>query len=158
MPPVIVDDEVVSSTLIKKCLKDGDIKKANTLLGRPYIFDGSVRKGRQIGRTISFPTANVMLKNESVALKCGVYASCVYFENKKYYGITNIGCAPTVRNTNVVITETHIMDFCEDIYNKNLTIELIDFIRDEKKFKDISELKEVIEDNIKTAVKILEDL
>ncbi len=158
MPPVTIMGETVSSTLIRKCLKEGNIKKANIMLGSPYEFEGTVRKGRQIGRTINFPTANVMLKYENIPIKCGVYASQVCYDNKKYYGITNIGCAPTVRNSNVIITETHIMDFCEDIYNKNLTIELIDFIRDEKKFRDISELKEVIEDNIKTAVKILEDL
>jgi len=156
IPPVYKDEEIVSSTLIKEYLKDGNIKTVNKLLGDFYTLEGTVKDGAKIGRTINFPTVNVPFKSECLPVKCGVYAAKIEIDGKEYKGISNVGYAPTVRKNGEIITETHILDFSGEVYNKYVKISLTDFIREEKKFKDINELKEEIDNNLKTAIKLLE--
>lgn len=157
IPPVCKDGEIVSSTLIKSYLKDGSIKTANKLLEGFYTLEGTVRDGSKIGRTINFPTVNVPYKRECLSVKCGVYAVKIEIDGKEYRGISNVGYAPTVRTTGEIITETHILDFSGEVYNKYVKISLAEFIREEKKFNNIDELKEEINSNLKAAIKILEE-
>lgn len=154
--PVLNDGEVVSSTLIKKLLTEGNIKRANLLLGRDYLMEGIVKEGNKIGRTIKFPTVNVPVPCELIRVKAGVYASYVKIGNKKYYGLSNIGTAPTVRKSEEFISETYIINFSDDLYNKNVKIYLKEFIREERKFSSIEELKETICENLKTAEELFE--
>lgn len=145
------EDETVSSTAIKEHLKNGNIKRANKLLGSEYTISGYVCEGNKIGRTIDFPTVNIPVDESLCRIKAGVYSSKVYIGEKCYMGISNIGTAPTVRNGSKVILETNLIDFEGDLYNKYITVRLIDFIREERKFKDLSELKATIADNLNTA-------
>jgi len=142
VPAQYVDDVAVSSTKIRKALCDGDINKANKMLGYNYSITGKVIAGNKIGRTIGFPTANIEI-GDDYKLIClgGVYACEVEIDGKTYKGMGNIGTRPTV-GINGLVTEVHIFDFDEDIYGKEITISFIDRIRDEKKFENLESLRE----------------
>ncbi|MBQ8281380.1 MAG: bifunctional riboflavin kinase/FAD synthetase [Lachnospiraceae bacterium] len=151
---IIVDrlkynNEPVSSSRIKKCLKDGNISEANEMLGYTYTFTGKVESGNKIGRTIGFPTANIYPTDEKCIPEYGVYGSFVEIDGRKYKGITNIGVKPTVSENNKVGVETHIIDFDDDLYGKNIKISLKKFIRGEKRFNSLDELKEQIKSDKK---------
>ena len=132
-------DEKVSSSINRALLKEGHIEDANQLLNKPYMIKGKVVKGRQIGRVLGFPTANIDFKRY-VLPKRGVYASYVYIDGKKYLSMTNIGKNPTITDLVVPSLEVHIFDFDEDIYNKTITVEFVHFIRDEVKFTNSNAL------------------
>lgn len=151
IPPVYDDKEIVSSSLIKKLMAEGNIKRANSLLGRKFEITGVVSEGNKIGRTINFPTANIIVESSQCEIKAGVYSSYTNIGKKKYLSISNIGVAPTVRNGEKIILETNIMEYNEILYNKDITVSFVDFIRGEKKFKDINDLKNTICCNIETA-------
>lgn len=140
LEPCIYKDEVISSTRIRKALKEGNIKDAVKMLNRPYELDGKVVSGRQIGRTMGFPTANLETQKEYVIPAIGVYYSNVYVNGKMYRGITSIGNNPTVNGKKRTV-ETHILDFNCDIYGTQIKLYFIDKIRDEKKFPGIEDLK-----------------
>lgn len=146
--PVMCDGEIVSSSLIRNLLKNGEIQKANRLLSRPFSFESEVIKGHQRGRTIGFPTINQKYPEELVKLKFGVYKTRVLFEGKEYLGITDIGVKPTFPN-DFVISETYIKDFSGDLYGKKIRIEPIEYIREEKKFSGLEELKEQINEDLR---------
>lgn len=133
-------DEIISSTNIKKYLDMGDVHKASMLLGREYSIEGTVKKGEQIGRTIGFPTANIIPDEDIYLPKYGVYESEVIVDGKLFRGITNIGNRPTVNGKNTSV-ETYIKDFSEDIYGKIITVVLKKFIRPEQRFNSVDELK-----------------
>ena len=114
--------------------------KSNKMLTRPYAISGIVEHGRQLGRTIGFPTANLKYENNKIIPKNGVYYTNVKWKNNIYKGITNIGSNPTVNGQKLTV-ETFILDFNEDIYNEQITIYFIERIRDEEKFNSIDELK-----------------
>ncbi len=137
----------VSSTMIRDFLKQGEIKKANSLLLYPFSFSSAVLKGDRRGRTIGFPTINQEYPQELVKLKFGVYKTKVLFDGKEYEGITNIGIRPTFKS-DFVISETYIKDFSGDLYGKNIKIVPICFLRDEVKFSSLEELKKQIEKDI----------
>lgn len=149
IPEVKVDGETVSSTFIKSLLKEGNIKKANSLLGEDYNISGAVCQGKKLGRKISFPTINMPLLDTHTAIKKGVYLSEVKVGDKIYKGISNIGIAPTLKCEKNALLETHIIDFSGDLYNKYVTVYLKDFLREEKKFKDLDELKNTINKDLK---------
>ncbi len=140
----LINETTISSTKIRKALDDGNISIANNFLGYKYLLCGKVVKGNQIGRTIGFPTANLHI-NEDYKLipKNGVYFVKSTIDNANFYGLLNIGNRPTVDGKNQTI-EVHFLDFSEDIYNTIITIELIDFIRDEEKFDSLEALKNQI--------------
>lgn len=138
--PVIVDEEVASSSVIRHNLQEGYIDKANKLLKRPYMLEGIVVEGKQLGRTIDFPTANLDYNKRYIIPKRGVYGTIVEYKNNFYKGITNIGYNPTVNGKNLSI-ETHILNFDENIYQKDIKIYFMEKIRDEKKFSTIEDLK-----------------
>jgi len=133
------DDEAVSSTLIRSLIENGEIKKANRMLGRKFGFSSPVIHGDERGRSWGFPTANQKLPDGFVLPRFGVYASEVTIDGRKYKGVTNIGNRPTV-GTDIVLSETYIIDFSEKIYGKQTDTRLVDFIRPEIKFSSFDEL------------------
>lgn len=148
--PVKVNGEIVSSTSIRKYIADGEISKANNMLLRPYSLKGTVKHGRKVGRTLGFPTANLKYDNNFVVPGIGVYYTVVEYNGKKYKAITDIGYAPTVRNSDFTI-ESYMLNFNEDIYEKSIKINFIEKIRNEVKFSNIEELKSQLESDKKYA-------
>lgn len=145
--PILLGDEIVSSTAIRGLISKGEIEKANTMLGRCFSYDFTVRKGDGLGRTMGFPTINQFFSKDFIVPKYGVYASKVFFENKWYPSVTNVGIRPTVAKDSMR-SETCILDFSADLYGKNVEVCLMKFIRDEKKFNSLEELSAQIEKDI----------
>ena len=153
--PLKLRKKIVSSTLIRKLISKGKINLANKLLNRKWSIFSKVQEGKKLGKKIGFPTCNLDI-NDYVIAKPGVYAVKIYQKNKKkcLNGIANLGYRPTF-NQKKLLLEVHIFKFNRNIYNKYLTIEFIDFIRKEKKFKNINQLKKQINLDIKIAKKKL---
>ena len=153
--PLTTKNKIISSTLIRKFLSSGKLEYANKLLGRNWSIQGRVKKGRQMGKKIGFPTCNINIKDYVVA-KPGVYAVKIHQKNnsKILKGIANLGYRPTF-NQKKILLEVYIFNFYGNIYNKELIIEFIGFIRKEKKFKNINQLKKQINFDLKLAKKRL---
>lgn len=139
--PVKVNGEVISSSKIRHLISEGDITKANYFLTRPFMLEGKVIKGKQLGRKINFPTINLDYDRNIVLPKGGVYFTSIEYNNEKFKGITNIGYNPTVRDKKLSI-ETHMLDFNKEIYNENVKVFFHKRIRDEKKFESVEKLAE----------------
>ncbi len=147
--PVKFNDEIVSSTYIKELLTKGNISKANLMLATPFTISGVVEKGNQIGRQISFPTANISYPKEKVIIPYGVYSVNVKYNFKTYKGMLNFGIKPTInRLDKKPVAEVHILGFNEDIYDEFIEIEILNKIRDEQKFSSLDELKKQIKKDI----------
>ncbi|BBB31867.1 riboflavin kinase / FMN adenylyltransferase [Thermotomaculum hydrothermale] len=153
VPPVKVDGEIVSSSLIRKLLEEGMVKKANKFLGRHYYLEGIVIHGEQRGRKIGFPTANIITENELVP-RLGVYASYTKLNSINYPSITNIGYKPTFGSEKIIV-ETYIFDFDREIYGELIEVKFVDFIRPEKKFSGVDELVKEIKANCEQCKNIL---
>lgn len=139
-----IDDVAISSTKIRKALEAGEIEIANTYLGYNFMVSGEVVKGKALGRTISYPTANLKLKeNYKIVPKNGVYVVQSEIENKRIFGITSIGTNPTVGGKEKTI-ETHFLNFEADLYGKEITIEFLTHIRDEENFDSMEILRQAI--------------
>ncbi len=134
------DGQMISSSRIRNLIIEGNIELANQMLGHPYTIVGNVIKGKQLGRTIGFPTINLIADPERVYPPNGVYATKVTVYNKEYLGMTNIGYNPTVNSTKKMI-ETHIFDFHQDIYGETVEIRFYHAIRPEQKFPSLEDLK-----------------
>ena len=132
--------EKVSTTLVKRLLSLGNIKGANTLLGREYSISGKVKKDRQVGTQLGFPTANIILDKDKFNLRDGVYAGKVNIDDKEHYAIINYGARPTF-DLEQKLMEVHIVDFYGDLYDKEIEVLFLDFIREIKKFDSIEALK-----------------
>ena len=146
--------EMISATRIRKALADGDIKTANEMLGRNFSYDFLVVEGNKIGKKIlGFPTINQHFPNGFINLKHGVYASQSTVDGKIYPSVTNFGCHPTIGGDKV-LSETCILGFDGDLYYQKIKVELIDFIREEKKFNSKDELKSQIDADTKSAIEI----
>ena len=143
------DNEPVSSTFIRSLIENGEIEKANRMLGRPFGFCSEVIDGDKRGRTWGFPTINQVLPDNLVMPKFGVYATEVTVDGIKYIGVTNIGKRPTV-GTEKTLSETNILEFNQDVYGKAIDIRLKKFIRAEEKFSSFDELKIQIADDIRS--------
>ncbi len=143
-PVVLENGQLLSSSYIRSLLKNGETEKANKLLYKPFSFEGQVLAGDRRGRTIGFPTINQKYPNDLVKLRFGVYKTKVLFDKKSYDGITNIGIRPTYE-TDFAISETFIKDFSGDLYGKNVEIVPLKFLREEKRFSSLDELKKQIE-------------
>lgn len=137
--PVRSDDVVVSSTVIRKMILDGDIVTANRLLGHPFVFEGTVVHGQHIGRTIGFPTVNIMPLEKQVIPARGIYTVKVYLPGREFIGVCNIGTRPTVDGKSTEV-EVHILDFADDIYGAKLDIAFHHRLRNEIKFASIDDL------------------
>lgn len=142
----LVADIAVSSTKIRQALDTGNIEVANNLLGYPYTLHGTVTQGKQIGRTIGYPTANLILEDpEKLIPAQGVYAVVVQLpqKNQSYKGLLNIGTRPTVGGTEQTI-EVHLLNFSGDLYGQTLSLELKQYLRPEMRFPNLSALVEQI--------------
>lgn len=143
---VEVNDMCVSSTRIRHMLAEGDVEGAASMLGYRYVLEGVVVKGNGLGRTIGFPTANFQLSCGYKAVPAnGVYAVDVTVEGRHFRGMTNIGVRPTLNDMRGRVIETHILDFNNDIYGKDIRLEFIARVRDEKKFSSLEELARQLE-------------
>lgn len=150
--------EMISATRIRKALADGDIRTANEMLGRKFSYDFLVVEGNKIGKKIlGFPTINQHFPNGFINLKYGVYASQSTVDGKIYPSVTNFGCHPTIGGDKV-LSETCILGFDGDLYYQKIKVELIDFIRAEKKFSSKDELKAQIDADTKSAIEIFNKL
>lgn len=149
--------EIVSSTLIRKLIADGNVKRANELMCSRFGFSSVIEHGKRLGRELGTPTINQPLCSELVVPKFGVYASIVTLENgETYCGVTNIGIKPTVGG-NTPLCETWMPKYKGgEIYGQSADVRLLEFIRPERKFSGIDELKNAIIDNSQTALEIYE--
>ena len=151
--PLILSKKVISSTYIRLLLEEGNLKKANKALTRNWTIEGIVQKGRQQGKKIGFPTCNIDIKDYVIAMP-GVYAVSVKQKNSKksLKAIANLGYRPTF-NQKKILLEVHIFNFSGNLYNKYLSVEFIKFIRKEKKFDNVNQLRKQIQSDLKIAKK-----
>ena len=151
-----VDSVSVSSTKIRDAIANGTMAVANEFLGYNYILSGKIIKGKQLGRTIGFPTANIKIEeNYKLIPKNGVYIVNSIIQEKTVFGIMNIGLNPTVNGEDLSI-EVHFLDFDIAIYNTEITVSVIDRIRDEQKFSSIDLLKAQIQKDKNYAISYIE--
>ena len=157
MDAFTTEGDNISSTKIRVALQSGDIKKANHYFGHEFSLHGTVVEGKQLGRKMGFPTANIEASDKHKIIPgYGVYAVKVEIDKKTYKGMLNIGTRPTFsKNADNRSIEVNIFNFSESIYGKTLTLYFIDKIRDEKKFTGIESLVEQLIKDKKTALKIL---
>lgn len=162
------EGERISSSAIRQALLEGDLERANRLLGRSYTLIGNVVQGQQLGRTLGFPTANLHLPPEKFLPRQGVYAVKVWIEQQQkgigskentpcpmpYPGVMNMGCRPTVNGTGPTV-EVHLLDWSGDLYGQTLTVSLEKFLRSEQKFASLEALKEQIELDCAVAKQVL---
>lgn len=151
--PVQINEEIVSSTLIRKNISDGNLDKAEKMLGYRYFLTGQVIQGQQIGRKINFPTANLTLDQEKIMPPYGVYSVLVDIAGSTHthHGILNFGKKPTLDDSHEVCLEVHILNFNENIYHAWVKVTFLKFIRSEKKFTSLEKLKAQIQKDIKAA-------
>ena len=151
--PLIIKNKMISSSLIRKLLQDGKLDIANKYLRRFWTVEGVIKKGRQLGKTIGFPTCNIEMQNYVIA-KLGVYAVKLNLvpNKKNYKGIANLGIRPTF-NQKKILLEVNIFNFNKKIYGKRIRVQFVKFIRGEKKFENINNLKKQIKLDIKKAKK-----
>jgi len=148
-------NEVISSSLIRKALKEGNMEAVNAMLGQPYMIRGEVVHGRRIGRTIGMPTTNLIPSTSKLLPPCGVYASKTLIGDKYFPGVTNIGYKPTVGEEEYIGVETFIFDFDDDLYGKMIEVELFYYMRPELKFGSLEELVIKMREDIIIAQKYL---
>ena len=140
VPQQEVDGVRVSSTHIRTLLEQGEMEQVNRFMGHPYLLTGEVVKGRGLGHTIGIPTANVLIPEGLAVPKLGVYAGVTVLDGTVYQTVTNIGSRPTVGGHQVRM-ESWLLDFEGDLYGKPITLALLNFLRPEKKFDSLEELK-----------------
>ena len=156
--PCMKDNGItVSSSEIRSLLSKGDIETANQLLTRPFEFEGRVKKGKELGRTLNFPTANLYPPENFPHLPYGVYATKCIVDNHEYISVTNVGVNPTVNDKSLRI-ETFITGFNEDIYDRNITIKFYKFLRKETQFPSLDILKEQIAEDTEKAIEYFKKL
>ncbi|WP_379151454.1 bifunctional riboflavin kinase/FAD synthetase [Paenibacillus sp. sgz5001063] len=157
-PPFLIGGQKVSSSGIRKSLQNGELTLANTWFGRCYHLRGTVVHGEKRGRTIGFPTANVQLDERYVIPAKGVYAVRVFYKDEVLHGVMNVGVKPTFHEgVTAPSFEVHLFDFAGDIYGQELMVELVSFIRPERKFESIGALIAQIGEDAGTAKSLLED-
>ncbi|CAD0002452.1 bifunctional riboflavin kinase/FAD synthetase [Flavobacterium chungangense] len=153
-----IQDVSVSSTKIRKALLDGNMALANEYLGYSYFLTGEVVKGKQLGRTIGFPTANIQIEEDYKLIpKNGVYVVKTVIDQKEVFGMMNIGFNPTVNGQKQTI-EVNLFDFDKAIYGEKLQISLLKYLREEQKFGSVDLLKEQLNLDKKTALEFVENL
>ena len=152
-------DDPISSTKIRTALEEGDLEKANNYLGWDYSFTGKVVEGSSRGRIIGFHTANVELIDSNKLIPArGVYLVRCYVEGEKYFGLMNIGYRPTFEDDKNIVVEVHLLDFNKDIYGKQIKVELLNRIRNEKKFESKEALVHQINIDKDKALEIINNL
>ena len=143
----------ISSTYVREKIADGNIRKANELLGYNYFIKSEILHGKKLGRRIGMPTINMILPEHKLLPPNGVYVTEVLVDGEHYMGVTNVGCKPTVTDDRIVGVETYIDDFCQDLYGEKIVVSFLEYIRPEMKFDSIEELKAQMESDIEVARK-----
>jgi len=156
LPPENMTQPIISTSNIRKYLAENNLAEANRQLGFPFFIMGEVAKGKQLGRTIGFPTLNIYPTDEKFLPTDGVYATQTIVNGTTYRGVTNIGRRPTVdNNSKVRSVETHLLDYTgSDLYGEQIKTELLEFIRPEYRFNSLDELKTQIAKDVLIAEKI----
>ena len=154
IPPITVDGITVSSSEIRTAIENGNVELAEKLLGRPYSLRAKVINGKHLGHTLGFPTVNQEFEGGKAVPLYGVYLTRTRIDKKTKYGITNIGIQPTV-NANRLYAETNIFDFSGDLYGKIITVEFLRFLRTERKFDSVDDLKAQISNDVQKAKNML---
>jgi riboflavin kinase/FMN adenylyltransferase len=153
-----VDDVAVSSTKIRTALQKGQIEKANAFLGQPYMLTGTIVRGKGIGKTLGYPTANIQIEEAYKLIpKNGVYIVKTNFKGITYFGMMNIGTNPTVGGKSQTI-ETYFFNMDTDLYGSKMTIQMLKRIRDEKKFASVDQLIEAMQNDEKISINYIETL
>ena len=142
LPKMKEEERDISSSFVREEIMAGRIEMANKLLGYPYFVSGEVKHGNKIGRTIGFPTINLIPPSNKLLPAYGVYITKVIIDGIVYHGVTNVGCKPTIEGENPVGIETYILDFEQDVYDKVVSITFIKKIREERKFPNLDCLLE----------------
>lgn len=141
-------DRVISSTYIKELMREGNIELARKLLGYAYGIEGVVEHGKQLGRTLGFPTFNVVWPKEKIVPERGVYFSRILVDGRWYEGITNVGVKPTVSQEEKVLAESFLFGYDGNAYGKTVRIELLSFWRPEQRFGSVEEMKARVKQDI----------
>ncbi len=149
VPLLNIDNKKISTQDIIEYIKNGDIEKANDLLGHDYQIMGVVVKGHQLGTSLGFPTANIKLSDNYVIPKYGVYKTIAYISGVPHLSLTNVGVHPTVNKEDKPTIEVHIPSYKSDDYNKTIYLEFLSFVREEKKFSSTEELQKQIKEDLK---------
>lgn len=142
------EGKIISSSYIKQLIKEGNIEKANDLLGYHFAYEGEVIHGNAIGRTLGIPTVNIIPQKFKILPVKGVYYAVVTMENKFYEAVTNVGDKPTIDDKHKLVVESYLLDYSGNAYGKTIKVELYDFRRKEKKFQTIDEMKVVMEADV----------
>jgi riboflavin kinase/FMN adenylyltransferase len=153
--PKKINGEVASSTAIRQALADGDMKKVTRLLGRPFSIQGKVTHGEHRGTGLGFPTTNLNVDAKMAMPPDGVYATWAYIDGRRFQSMTNIGKNPTFGDNLERTVESFILNYAGDVYNKEVKIEIIQRLREEKRFDNIEELRKQIAEDVKRGMEIL---
>jgi len=148
IPPIIIDGEVVSSTAIRNALADGNMKRVNSLIGRFFSLHGRVITGAGRGTGLGFPTANLTVNPEQTLPPDGIYATWAYIDDKAFQSATNIGKRPTFGGIDRIV-EVYVLDYHGDLYEHELRIDIVERLRDEKRFSSVAELKKQVVEDVK---------
>lgn len=155
--PKVTEAEIrISSTEIRELLKEGKLSEANALLGRPYGVFGEVLHGKKLGRTLGFPTMNLIPATEKLLPAYGVYVTRTKVDGQWYDGITNIGLRPTVDSDERVSVETYLFEYEGDLYGKQVEVQFTAFLRPEQKFADVERLRSAMQKDLEDAKALLE--
>ena len=150
------EGSLISSSRIRELIRNGEIEKANEMLGRNFSYDFPVSHGKGNGAAWGFPTANQKIPDDFIRPRFGVYASKALIDGKIYPAVTNFGVKPTVTNSGEAVSETFVLKFDGDLYGKELRVELIKFLRDEQKFESVDALISQVKQDSKKAVGIID--
>lgn len=150
MEPFIVDDVLVSSSLIRKFIQTGQVDKCPKYLGRPYIVPGKVIRGKRLGSKLGFPTANLALPKDMICPPFGVYITAAHLDGRTLPSVTNVGVRPTIGDERLLV-ETHIFGIDENLYDRDLNISFIRKIRNELRFESVEALRSQVELDKETA-------
>ena len=145
---VCLEGREVSSTLVRAQVESGDMESAERLLGMPYLVAGQVVPGKQLGRTLGFPTVNILPRDEKLLPPKGVYLSRVRHKDKVYRAISNVGNKPTVTRESVIGVESYLYDFAGDLYGEQIEVYLCAFRRPERRFQSVEALREQLKEDI----------
>jgi len=149
LPPVLWGDEVVSSSRIRQCIRDGDTEQAARMLQSPFTLKAEVIHGKSLARTLSWPTINQIFPPDFTIPRHGVYWSRVELDGRTWDGVTNVGVKPTLHETNLTM-ETYILDYSGDLYGRTVPVSLLRFLRPEQQFPSVQELSRRIQEDIRT--------
>ena len=155
LPPFCLDGRPVSSGRVREALEAGNVREAARLLGRPYFVKSKVVEGKHLGSKLGFPTANQVVDPQKILPQYGVYATRASFNGVKHLGVTSVGVRPTFENTTKPNIETLLLDFEDNIYHEDLTVEFIEYLRGEIKFERVEDLIQQIEQDKHEARRIL---